>query len=80
MKAPFIFNVGWAVQAGLILLKCIDMITWPWWKVFMIFEIYLILLFLVAFGHAMKEQGKKQKKKEEKILETIRNANFDDLK
>ena len=46
MKSPFIFNVGWAVQAMFIVLRCLDKIEWSWFKVFIPLEIYIGIIFI----------------------------------
>ena len=80
MKFPFIFNVGWAVQAMFIVLRCLDRIEWSWFKVFIPLEIYIGIIFIYAIIKGAREYEKNEQKRKQKIIDTIKNANIDDLK
>jgi hypothetical protein len=80
MKTPFIFNVGWAVQAMFIVLRCLDKIEWPWFKVFIPIEIYIGIIFIYAIIKGARAYEKNEQKRKQKIIDTIKNANIDDLK
>jgi len=80
MKTPFIFNVGWAVQAMFIVLKCLDKIEWSWFKVFIPLEIYIGIIFIYAIIKGARAYEKNEQKRKQKIIDTIKNANIDDLK
>lgn len=80
MKTPFIFNVGWAVQAMFIVLRCLDKIEWSWFKVFIPIEIYIGIIFIYAIIKGVREYEKSKEKRTQKIINTIQNANIDDLK
>lgn len=80
MKTPFIFNVGWAVQAMFIVLKCLDRIEWSWFKVFIPIEIYIGIIIVYAIIKGARAYEKNEQKRKQKIINTIQNANLDDLK
>lgn len=80
MKTPFIFNVGWAVQAMFIVLRCLDKIEWSWFKVFIPFEIHIGIIFIYAIIKGARAYEKNEQKRKQKIINTIQNANIDDLK
>lgn len=80
MKTPFIFNVGWAVQAMFIVLKCLDRIEWSWFKVFIPIEIYIGIIIVYAIIKGARAYDKNEQKRKQKIIDTIKNANMDDLK
>ena len=80
MKFPFIFNVGWAVQAMFIVLRCLNRIEWSWFKVFIPLEIYIGIIFIYATIKGAREYEKNEQKRKQKIIDTIKNANIDDLK
>ena len=80
MKSPFIFNVGWAVQAMFIVLRCLDKIEWSWFKVLIPLEIYVCIIFIYAIIKGARAYEKNEQKRKQKIIDTIKNANIDDLK
>ena len=80
MKFPFIFNVGWAVQAMFIVLRCLNRIEWSWFKVFIPLEIYIGIIFIYATIKGAREYEKNEQKRKQRIIDTIKNANIDDLK